>query len=255
VTPGLALPFEPPRVLDAFRDASADLVSTRLLQQRVDRKYLVPKRLLDQLLSQLSAGYELVRAAGLPAATYDTLYFDTADRQLYEAHRRGRGRRYKVRIRHHLDRRLSFLEVKRKDSEIRTTKARLERPFGGSTLDADALEFIGRHFPIPARCLLPQVSIAFRRVTLVGALVHERVTIDWDVEVRNGERRELLPGLAIVEVKQARYSNAAPAVNALRALHLHEQSISKYCLATVKLAGVRDNVFRPVLRVLEQLSA
>src|SRR6185369_17256087 len=98
--------------LDAFETASLDLLNTRLLQDRIDRKYLVARRNFTSLLDQLCTGYRVVRAAGRPAATYDTLYFDTADRRLYEDHRRERGRRYKVRIRHHFERELSFLEVK-----------------------------------------------------------------------------------------------------------------------------------------------
>lgn len=244
-----------PGALDGFRHASADLIGARLLQQRIDRKYLLPRKQLELLLVRLHAHYEVVQAAGRLAATYDTLYFDTQDRQMYEAHRRGRGRRYKVRVRHHLDRQLSFLEIKRKDSDIHTTKARLVRPFGDSGLDAEATLFIEQHSPLPASRLLPQVAIAFRRVTLVGTTVNERLTIDLDLEVRNDSRRQRFPELAIAEIKQARYSNRTPVVAALRALGVREWSVSKYCLATVTLAGVRSNTFKPVLRAVEQLSA
>lgn len=244
-----------PSGLEALREASAELLNARLLQQRIDRKYLLPKRLLEPLLARLGADYQVVKSAGHPAATYDTLYFDTQDRQMYEAHRRGRGRRYKVRVRHHLDRQLSFLEIKRKDSEIRTTKTRLARPFGDSRLDEESCAFIERHSPFRAALLIPQLSVAFHRITVVGTSVNERITLDWDIELRDDRRRELFPRVVVAEVKQARHSTGTPAVAALRALHVHEGSVSKYCLATVILADVRSNIFKPALRAVEHLSA
>lgn len=244
-----------PGALEAFDDASAELLRARLLQQRIDRKYLLPKRLLDPLLTCLSADYRIVRSAGWPAATYETWYFDTPERQMYEDHRRGRGRRYKVRVRHHVERKLTFLEVKRKDVSDRTTKARLERRFGDCTLDAEAAAFIERHSPYRAARLSPRLFIAFRRATLVGEAVNERLTLDWDLELGDDRRRVSLPHVVIAEVKQGRYSHGSPAVATLRTLHVREQAISKYCLASVTLAGVRGNTFRPALRAVERLSA
>jgi len=246
---------EIPDALEALRDASLELLNARLLQQRVDRKYLLPTRLLEPLLARLCDDYQVVRSAGRLAATYDTLYLDTEDRRMYEEHRRRRGRRYKVRIRHHLDRQLSFLEIKRKDSDVRTTKSRLARPFGDSQLDAEACAHIERHSPFRAAALIPQLSIAFHRITLVGTSVNERITLDWDIEMRDDRRRELLGRIVVAEIKQARHSTSTPAARALRALHVREGSVSKYCLATVTLADVRSNAFKPALRAVEQLSA
>ncbi|OFV92984.1 MAG: hypothetical protein A3G76_01980 [Acidobacteria bacterium RIFCSPLOWO2_12_FULL_65_11] len=254
--PGLAISsLDIPNALEAFRDAPAGLLDARVLQRRIDRKYLLPRRQLEPLLACLIADYQVVRSAGRLAATYDNLYFDTPDRRMYEDHRRGRGRRYKVRQRHHLDRQLSFLEIKRKDSDVRTVKARLGRPFGDSRLDEEACAFVEQHSPFRATVLVPQLSIAFHRATLLGTNVIERMTLDWDVELRDNGRRERLPDMAIVEIKQASYSNLSPAVRALRALHIREGSVSKYCLATVTLADVRDNTFKPTLRAVERLSA
>jgi hypothetical protein len=116
--------------LAGFRTASAELPDRWLLQRRIDRKFVFSSALLEPLLSALAPHFSVLRAGIAPIATYQTVYFDTAGRQLYEDHRRGRLPRHKVRLRHHLERRLSFLEVKRKTADGRTTKARLERPFG-----------------------------------------------------------------------------------------------------------------------------
>ena len=246
---------EVPSVLYAFRDASPKLLDTRTLQQRVDRKYLLPKRVLEPLLARLSGEYQVIRSAGQLAAAYSTQYFDTPERQMYHDHRRGRRPRYKVRLRHHLDRRLNFLEVKRRGSDERTTKTRLDRPFGDSTLDEKALAFVEQHCPVRADALIPLLSVAYYRITLVGEHVNERITFDLALELRDDHRCDHWPHVVVVEIKQARYTNDSPAVRALRGLHVRGRSVSKYCLATAMLAAVRCNRFRPTLRAMEQLSA
>jgi hypothetical protein len=103
--------------------------------------------------------------------------------------------------------------------------------------------------------LQPRLSTVFHRATLLGSTVNERITIDWGLGVFDDEQRECLPHIVIMEVKQARFSNYTPAVQAIRALHLRERSISKYCLGTARLAPVRTNTFKPALLAVERLSA
>jgi VTC domain len=244
-----------PRVLARFDQASSELLEARALQQRIDRKYLLPKGLMDSLLEGLGAHYRVARAGDALLARYDTLYFDTSDRLMYEDHRRGRRPRFKVRVRHHLERRLTFLEIKRKDTNACTRKARLGLPFGETRFGDDARQFIDAHCPVGAARLIPLVSVAFFRLTLVREHANERVTFDWNIEFRDGQRCHRETDLVIVEIKQARYSNITSVVEALRRLHVRERPLSKYCLATVRLAGVRANIFRPTLRAVERLSA
>ena len=114
---------ETPRALAALREVGAELLAARALLTRVDRSYLLREAL--DALSSLRDDYGVLRA-GPDSARYSTRYFDTSDLRMYDDHRRGRCPRYKVRMRHHLDRTLSFLEVKRKGTNQQTTKAILE---------------------------------------------------------------------------------------------------------------------------------
>src|SRR5688572_21703226 len=173
------------RALGLFGRASAELLSTRALQQRVDRKYLLPEARLEPLLDLLRADYAVVHSAGMLLAAYATLYLDTREFQTYEDHRRGRRPRCKVRLRHHLDRQVSFLEIKRKDG-ARTTKLRLLRTFGDETLDPAAVQFVDAHCWLGATRLSPRLSVRYRRITLVGLVANERITIDSDIEFTNG---------------------------------------------------------------------
>ena len=249
-------------VLSRFAEAPLDLIAKRALQQRIDRKYLLSQRRLETVLAGLAEHYRVARAGDVLAARYDTVYFDTVDRRLFDDHRRGRFPRYKVRLRHHRDRRLTFLEVKRKGGW--TSKARFELPFrdgaanpraGSTELSDAARRFIDEHCPIGANRLVPRIWITFRRLTVVGDAVNERVTFDWNIEIGDEHRSERLPGLVVAEVKQARFANAGPVVHALRRLHIREETLSKYCLATVRLAPVRTNAFKPALRAVERVIA
>lgn len=242
-------------VLARFNQAPPELVAARSLQQRVDRKFLLSAALLQPLLVQLRREYFVLRAGRHVRARYENLYFDTPERQFYDDHRRGRRPRHKVRIRHHVDRQLTFLEVKRKESGGRTTKARLELPFMQASLGAAECRFIEAHASIEASRLVQSVSIAFLRVTVINPHVDERLTLDCNLQFGDEQRRERLPGVVIAEIKQPRHSNSNGAVAILRTLHAREQALSKYCLATARLAPVRTNTFRPVLRAVARLSA
>jgi hypothetical protein len=244
---------ETPRALAALREVGAELLAARVLLTRVDRKYLLPREALDALLFSVRDDYGVLRAGTRLAARYSTRYFDTADLRMYDDHRRGRCPRYKVRMRHHLDRKLSFLEVKRKGTNQQTTKAILTRPFGAAELDPEGRRFIEQHCPIAADSLVSGVSIDFLRATLVGEIVNERVTIDWGFDFHHVGAGARLGHAVILEVKQARYSNHTPAIRALRALRIREQSISKYCIATAAVATVRSNTFKSALRAVERL--
>lgn len=243
------------QALGQVQDATPGLLEQRLLQHRIDRKFVMPRRQLPALVAALAEGHRLLRANGAPAASYSTCYFDTADRQMYEEHRLGRLPRFKVRVRHQLERELTFLEVKRKTQDGRTLKARLARPFRDTRIDADAATFIGDHSPFSADALLPQLWIEFRRATLLSAQNEERLTIDWDFEFRSSDRIEQWPHVAIVEIKQPRFESSSPAIEVLRQMGIRETGVSKYCVGTVLLAPVRDDTFKPALRLIEQLSA
>ena len=122
---------------------------------------------------------------------------------LYHAHRCGRRPRYKVRIRHHVDRQLSFLEIKSKTNSGRTVKRRLALPYGQNHLGAPERQFIEAHAPVDGVRLMPCVSISFLRLTLVGKDLNERLTFDRDVTFAGGPREEHFSRVVIAEVKQA----------------------------------------------------
>jgi hypothetical protein len=260
MTEALSMLEEPPivagvqKALARFSDVPQALLGSRVLLKRVDRKYTLAVHLVEPILASLGDAYGVLRAGSSLAARYRTIYFDTPELQLYHAHRRGRSERHKIRIRHHVDREMSFVEVKHRNALGQSVKSVLPRPFGVSTLDDEALMFIERHSPVAARTLAPRVWVTFRRITLVGYELDERITIDCNLEYGNDDKSERWPAAAIAEIKQGRRANHTPSIQALRDGRVAERSISKYCVATTRLTGAPGNVFKPALRALEQAS-
>jgi hypothetical protein len=238
-----------------FDVAPPALAESRTLQQRVDRKYLLSTGSLELLLRFLRPEHLVLLAGDTAWARYESLYFDSGDRALYHAHRRGLMPRYKVRVRHHIDRHLTFLEIKRKERSGRTAKFRLSLPFGQVALGPDERHFIDMHTPLPSASLAPTVSISFVRLTLLGRAFNERITLDQDLTVTSGGRQASIPPAVIAEVKQPQLSHHTDAVAALRSVRAREMSFSKYCLGTLLSASVRSNVFKPLLHALDRISA
>jgi hypothetical protein len=241
--------------LPCFDVATPALVQARALQQRVDRKYLLAADDLAPLLHRLHPHHLLLRAGREAWARYENLYFDSPERGLYHAHRRGCRPRYKVRIRHHLDRQLTFLEIKRKENSGRTVKLRLPMPYGDNELGSRERQFIETQTPIDAARLVPSLAISFLRLTLVGSAINERVTVDRQLVFCAGCQTQQVLRVVIAEVKQSQYANHDGAVRALRDLHATAEPISKYCVGTVMLVPARANVFKPAVRAILRLSS
>lgn len=241
-------------LLSRFSEAAPELLARRGLLRRTDSKFLIPQHELGDLLVKVVDHYGILRAAGEQIADYRTLYFDTPDLRCFHDHRRGRRARHKVRIRHYTDRKVSFLEIKSKRSAEITSKKRRPKPYGQSSLDADDLEFISQHCNVPAGALLPQIGTDFQRLTLVGLDVNERVTLDTELQLRDGEKVVDLRGICILEVKQSPFCVRTPIMRVLRSQGLRPVSASKYCTAVVlNRQSVRFNRLLPALRAIERM--
>lgn len=233
--------------LERFATAGAELMATRRLLRRSDTKFLLPESALTALLEQLRGDYALLCSGVFRAAEYRTLYFDTPDLRCFRDHLDGRRPRHKVRIRHYADRQVSFLEVKSKHQEV-TVKHRARRRFGDDELaDAD-LRFLASHCDLPVESLRPEIWTNFRRITLVGLIAPERVTVDVGVTAIRSEVVRDLAGVAVVEVKQPALSMQTPVMRALGAAGWRPVPASKYCIG---LSRTRDDV--PSYQVLSGL--
>ncbi|MCB0046281.1 MAG: polyphosphate polymerase domain-containing protein [Caldilineaceae bacterium] len=206
----------------------AEMESVQLLD-RVDTKYLLPVSHLIPILEGISAHYRLLHTEGPPASLYHTRYFDTPDFALYHDHHNDRHERYKVRARTYVDSDISFLEIKRKTKRGRTQKVRCQIPEAPLELEGDNLTYVQTNYPGNAWRLRPVISNTFRRITIVNEALYERLTIDLDFRFDWNGRGDQMNDLAIVEVKQPRFSLHSPFIKHMQYRAIYRTGFSKYC--------------------------
>jgi len=239
---------------NGFEVASAELLSQRELLTRVDRKFVASTKRVSSFLRGLRDDYRILLAGDAGWARYETCYFDTPDLRAFSEHLRGRRPRFKVRIRHHMDRGQSFLEVKCKTNACKTQKARRRRQFGDSLLSDEDRAFIAEHCALPAAALDAAVWTNFRRATFVGVETNERITVDVGLTFQRGADAGDTVEFGIIELKQPRMLHSTPAALLLRELGLREQSLSKYCVGVAKVhEGAKPRARQTVSRTLQRI--
>lgn len=239
----------------------AALNAKAAMLERLDNKYVVRAAVLREALPELVRRFDVLEIDGRRAFTYDTCYFDDAERRSYYDHHQGRRQRVKVRVRRYVEAALCFVEVKLKDKRGSTVKQRMPYdPAKYGTLDAQALAHVERAHqelygrPL-ARTLEPVLQMRYRRITLVAREGGERLTIDSSIRFLGAGADAPRPDddVFIVETKSANGNGLADAV--LRRLHQHPTSgCSKYCVGMSLTGAVaRFNRFRPALKKLGAL--
>lgn len=242
--------------LAAFGPVAPELLARRDLLQRTDTKYLLSRRMLPQLLGYLERDYRVLHAGNQPSALYLTQYLDTPAFELFHDHRRGKRLRFKVRVRHYPDRRLTYLEIKGKGGAAGgTRKWRRSLDYLCDELTHDDLRFVSEQVPFDPAYLVPSLSNQFRRITLVGVDLPERITLDMDLKFQNDASSRTLGQALIIEVKQPRLRRQSTIMRALARCRALPGSTSKYCVGTMLLhPELRNNRLRPILARIERIS-
>lgn len=237
------------------------------LMNRTDTKFLLPVHQLPFLLEQLHLNYRWMEVDGVLRCPYQTVYYDTQDLALYQAHLTGRSNRCKIRQRHYAQSNLTFTEVKRKNAKNRTEKYRVKCPVwtfnhtlevASQLLDETSQTFIeevtgGLSRQINPSDLKPVLWVAYNRITFVNATQNERLTIDLDLTFKNNSMQVNFSDLIIVEVKRGE-REASHFLDLARRKNWREGGVSKYCLGLISLdASLRHNRFKPKLRYLSKV--
>jgi len=186
--------------LGVFRTLPLSEAMSVDLNERYDLKFLVPKDLIINELSDLSTSFLLqLNAQDGFCGAYHSLYMDTSSLGFFQAHAKKRMRRMKVRKRTYLDSGACFLEVKTKAGYKTLKKRAVSTP--GDQLDNSDLSFLeknGSYEPV-----VPTLEVMYNRLTLWDTQKRGRTTIDLDYTVRGthaGEHHHF-GGLAIIEIK------------------------------------------------------
>jgi hypothetical protein len=243
------------QVLNQFEVISLAEMKAFQLLNRAEIKFVLCEEQALAALAQLGDRYRVLEIDGRRINQYQTLYYDTADWQLFRQHHAGAGIRYKVRSRAYVESNLSFLEVKRKQtSSQRTIKNRLRTPEMLTGLDDDTRDFLHEFYPLDPGRLKTRLWNQYNRVTLVSTARCERLTLDFAVRFRNGQATADLRGLTIVEVKQERLPRESDWLSVMRAQGIRPTGFSKYCIGVSLLyPQVKSNHFKPKLLLIEHL--
>lgn len=187
-----------------------ELLALAALQDRVDRKYVLPTAALTPILATLQDRARMLQIDGRREFDYESVYFDTPDVVCYRQAALRRRRRFKIRTRTYVNSAQRWLEVKTRDRRGHTVKQRQAHEHDARDLPETAREFVD-HVVVGAELtgtwdlsLLPTLTTTYRRRTLFLPGSASRVTIDTDLRWASGANHHLaLPGVAIVETKTA----------------------------------------------------
>ncbi len=240
-------------VLYSFEPISLEEMDRVKLLDRIDTKFVFNHQQLPGILTALVPHYQILEIKGTRQSRYETLYFDTPDHQLYLAHHNGRPKRYKVRYRKYVDSDLVFFEIKYKDIKGRTHKSRIKRNAIDDTIEGESKKLLSEKTPLSPEGLLSNLWVYYSRITLVKRSGTERLTLDLDLHYKKDEQNLGYENVVIAEVKQDKLSSS-PFIDMMKTFHVHEGSISKYCLGMAALDNtLKKNNFKPHVLTLNKL--
>lgn len=256
-------------ILAQFEPISLSEMESVKLMNRIDTKYAVPMSILPSILEAAKEDYFAQEIDGKRIATYDTMYYDTEDMDMYIRHHDRQLVRQKIRVRQYVDSDLTFLEIKRKNNKGRTKKKRIAVPGFDISAETPSVlkhkkrpdepvtveEFIDTKSRYSWNAITPHLWTKFHRITLVNKEKTERLTIDLDLiwdNVVSGEKKTFAD-LVIIELK--RDGNVPSRMTDIMTDHrIHPFKISKYCIGTALTSpNLKKNRFKKKIRLIEKM--
>jgi hypothetical protein len=186
----------PSRPLAGLRPIGLDeLVEKASLQERRDRKYLLPAIEVDRVLAGVDPQTRVLEIDGIRAFNYESVYFDTPELTSFRLTAYRRARRFKIRTRTYLDSSSCWLEVKTPGRRGTTIKHRLPHdPDDRYTLEPGRtfVDAVLAGIPLTGHQAMPFTPILitrYRRSTLFLPSTASRVTIDSELTWEGGRGR------------------------------------------------------------------
>ena len=242
-------------IIQSFSPISLEEMDRVKLLNRTDTKFVMHIDQLPGLLRRANQFYKSIDIEHNRIFTYRSLYYDTDDLSMYHDHHRGKLNRFKIRYREYVETNKSFLEIKFKSNKSRTIKSRIERDEIPDNFSTKALDFLNKNTPYQAEELKPIIWNNFKRLTLVHKTAQERLTIDFNLRFSNDKNCAELPQLAIIELKQDKFSVSSDFYKLLREEGIQPSGMSKYCTGMILLTpDLKHNRFKSNMLNLERIS-
>ena len=225
-----------PLVLNNFQVIDFLSIKPQLLfSERKDTKFIFHRAELQNIIDSLVKDYLLVLHYGKYSQTYSTIYYDSPDLKFYLSHHNGHGNRMKMRTRTY-ENGSAFFEAKQKTNKGLTLK---ERYTSAETM---------------LEGLQPQLEVVYERITLYDKCLQEKVTIDFNLQFIDSEKKLGYEDLVIIESKKMK-NIYSPFMELMKTMRIGTVSMSKYCLGIVSLFDeVKKNNFKKLIHKIQKLN-
>lgn len=192
---------------------------------RIDKKYVIDFNQFCLLSDYIVNNYYIVvDDSNKFLLSYKSIYFDTANLDMYNDHKLNVENRQKLRIREY-ENGDQFLEIKTK-SDNKTKKIRVN-------LDLYNIDhymcWINDNLNYAYSAITPVLEINFKRLTLINKEKNSRITIDFGISFKNYNTninkkiKEI-----VIEVKKSDESYITSFEKKLSSLNIEESKFSKY---------------------------
>jgi len=237
-----------------FKTISLEEMEGVKLLNRIDKKYVFHISKLPAILHELESEYRILEINEKKLHTYETLYYDTKDFEMYRNHHNGKLNRYKVRFRNYIDANESYFEIKFKNNKGRTIKRRIKtKEFIINDKAKELLEEITKY---STTSLEQKLWIKCKRITFTNINKTERLTIDLDLKIKEaGENKNehSYPNMVIAELKQDKTQHDSKFIRTIRSNYIREGGISKYCFGVYEIFNnIKKNNFKPRVRLINK---
>lgn len=238
-----------------FRPISLEEMDSVKLMNRTDSKYVFESSKLPIILDTLCKEYKILEIEGSRISRYESLYYDTAELELYHKHQTGKSNRHKIRSRNYVVSKINFLEIKLKNNKKRTIKKRIKIDAIANNLSQEEVQsdFISYRSGYNANLLKPQFWVNYNRITFVSLERNERCTIDIGLEFVKSEIHKDYSFLIVLELKQEK-ANSSPISLLMKEMGIRSGGLSKYCLGVISLNPlIKHNNFKTKLMTINKL--
>lgn len=238
--------------LQGFNPISLAEMDEVKLMNRTDTKFVFRRDLLVSILKTLANHYQVLSINDGLISTYNSLYFDTPEFDYYLDHHKGKGNRYKVRIRNYTESNLFFLEIKNK-YKGRTDKKRIKLSDFENVFSETSQTFIDSVITTKPK-LEAKLWNSFSRITLVNNKLKERLTLDLNLGFSWEEKDVNYNHLVIAELKQENVNRDSLFYALMKGKGILPNSISKYCVGAIGLnPDLKYNNFKPKTLLIDKL--
>ena len=218
-------------ILNKYSSTSLEELNEMALDNRVDSKFVLPKKILGDILEHLSNNYSILTVENKNIFTYENTYFDTPDRFFYQSHHNGKLNRQKLRFRRYKESDLGVLETKLKTNKSRTIKQRIAV---NEDKQKDINSFINKQIYSTTGNLSPKLFNNYHRMTFAHLQKKEKVTIDFNLSFENPDNslRYHIDDYFVVEVKSKEKIHRSEFSLYCKENGIRKNRFSKYCMGT-----------------------